>query len=275
MSALSNLRKYTFSALLLGLSSRLRSIPLLGPSLRKLSNWLYPKGSRVWVMVPTSTGASVWMYLDVRYDMEYRTGIHENAVQKVLVEHLRSGDVFYDVGAHIGYFSLVAAGLVGTSGEVEAFEADPVNIELVQENFRKNFLAHARVIPMAVWSSAGRVRFTRGSELSSRNAGGVLESSPWGFSDDLIEVEAITLDDHVQGHRAPSLVKIDVEGAEMHVLNGAQKLLSHYKPLVLCEVHSPELASQVEGWFAGNNYTVEWFTGETTLARHLIARPHG
>jgi FkbM family methyltransferase len=227
------------------------------------------------VIVPTSIGTSVWMYLDARYEMGYRTGIYESAVQKVLVQHLRSGHIFYEVGAHVGFFSLLAAGLVDGSGEVVAFEADPLNVGLIQEHFRRNFLAHARVVPMAVWSKAGSVSFTRGSELSSLNAGGVLESSPWGFNTDVIEVEAITLDDYVQGHRPPSLVKIDVEGAELHVLNGAQELLSYYKPLVLCEVHSTELASQVENWLIKNSYAVEWFADQTAHTRHLLARPNG
>lgn len=135
---------------------------------------------------------------------------------------------------------MLAACLVDGSGEVVAFEADPLNVGLIQEHFRRNFLAHARVVPMAVWSKAGTVSFTRGSELSSLNAGGVLESSPWGFNTDVIEVEAIALDDYVQVHRPPSLVKIDVEGAELHVLNGAKKLLSYYKPLVLCALRSAQ-----------------------------------
>jgi FkbM family methyltransferase len=226
------------------------------------------------VIVPTSIGTSVWMYLDARYEMGYRTGIYEIAVQKVLVKHLRSGHIFYEVGAHVGFFSLLAAGLVGGSGEVVAFEADPENVGLIQEHFRRNSQSQAHVVPMAVWSKAGSVRFTRGSELSSLNAGGVLETSPWGFDTDVIEVEAIALDEYVQGHRPPSFVKIDVEGGELHVLKGAQGLLSRYKPLVLCEVHSPELASEVEHWLTENSYAVEWFVDQPDLARHLIARPH-
>src|SRR6267378_198188 len=226
MSVLSVLRRATFNARLRGLYGRLRSVPLLGSRLRQLANWLYPRGSREWVIVPTSIGTSVWMYLDARYEMGYRTGTYESAVQKVLVEHLRSGHIFYEVGAHVGFFSLLAAGLVDGSGEVVAFEADPLNVGLIQAHFRRNFLAHARVVPMAVWSKAGSVSFTRGSELSSLNAGGALE------------------------------------------------LLSYYKPLVLCEVHSTELASQVENWLTKNSYAVEWFADQTALTGHLIARPN-
>jgi FkbM family methyltransferase len=275
MSILSIPKRAAFNTRLRGLYSRLRSVPLLGSRLRQLANWLYPRGTREWVVVRTGVGTSAWMYLDARYEMGYRTGMYESAVQKVLVEHLRSGDIFYEVGAHIGFFSLLAAGLVDGSGEVVAFEADPLNVGLIQEHFRRNSLAHARVVPMAVWSKAGTVSFTRGSELSSLNAGGVLESSPWGFNTDVIEVEAIALDDYVQRHRPPSLVKIDVEGAELHVLNGAKELISFYKPLVLCEVHSPELASQVENLLTKNSYAVEWFADQTAFTRHLIARPNG
>ena len=65
-----------------------------------------------------------------------------------------------------------------------------------------------------------------------------------------------------------------MEGAELHVLKGAEELLSLYKPLVLCEVHSQELAVQVEQWLADEEYEVDWFVDQPDLARHLIARPH-
>lgn len=274
MVILSTLRKAILNVPLLTLYNRLRSVPLIGPYVQKFANRIYPRGSRLWMLVPIGTGSSMWMNLDPRYEMGYRTGTYETAVQRVLSQHLELGQTFYEVGAHIGFFSLLAADVVGETGEVAAFEPDPVNVDLIQQHFCRNSKRHAHVIPMAVWSKIGKIRFTRGSECSSHNAGGVLETSPWGFATDVIDVEAITLDDYSQTHRPPSFIKIDVEGAELHVLMGAQGLLTRYKPLVLCEVHTAELRIQVEQWLIENSYAVEWFMDQPDLARHLIARPN-
>lgn len=251
----------------------LRKLPLLGTGLGWLANRLYPHGRKVWVTVQGGLATGLRMYLDPRYEESYRTADYESTVQRFLAEHLRRGDTFYEVGAHIGFLSLGAARLVGAEGEVVAFEPDPDNARRIEEHLRRNSVLHAHVVPQAVWSSAGRLRFERASPLSSRNTGSVQEDPGASQNPDAIEVEAVALDDYVRGHRPPSLIKIDVEGAELHVLKGAESLISERRPLVLCEVHSLELALQVENWLLERGYALEWFTGETQFPRHLSARP--
>lgn len=257
------------------LYGRLRGLPLVGAGLAWLASRLYPRGRKIWVPVQGGLDKGLWMHLDPRYEESYRTGDYESTVQKFLVEHLRPGDTFYEVGAHIGFLSMGAARLVAAEGEVVAFEADPENIARIEEHLCRNSLVQARVVSRAVWSSAGRLRFKRASPLSSRNTGAVQEDPPSGRNSDAIEVEAVALDDYVRGRRPPSLIKIDVEGAELQVLKGAEILISEQRPLVLCEVHSAELAAQVENHLLEKGYALEWFAEETQFPRHLTARPQG
>jgi FkbM family methyltransferase len=273
MSNASIFEKVAFDRRPRALYGRLRRLPVVGAGFVWLANRLYPRGCKVWVTVQGGLDKGLWMHLDPRYEESYRTADYESAVQKFLAEHLRRGDTFYEVGAHIGFLSLGAARLVGAEGEVVAFEADPENIARIEQHLNRNSLAQARVVPQAVWSGAGMLRFERASHLSSRNTGAVQEEPTPGRTFDEIEVEAVALDDYVRGRRPPSLIKIDVEGAEMHVLKGAERLISEQRPLVLCEVHSAELAVQVEKWLFEKGYALEWFTGETQFPRHLTARP--
>ena len=272
MSGASVLERASFDPRVRTAYGLLRALPVLGPVLGWLANRLYPHGRRIWVTVQVGLGEGLWMRLDPRYEESYRTAEYERAVQEFLVENLRGGDTFYEVGAHIGFLSLGAARLVGPEGEVVAFEADPENAARIEEHLRRNSLAQAHVVPRAVWSYGGRLRFERASSLSSRNTGAVQQDSSTDHGSEVIEVEAIALDDYIEGRRSPSLIKIDVEGAEWHVLSGAARLLSESGPLLLCEIHSAEIAREVESWLPKKGYDLQWFSNETEFPRHLIAR---
>jgi len=149
----------------------------------------------------------------------------------------------------------------------------PVHVFRIQEHFRKNSVARARVIAQAVWSKSGSLQFERASAASSRNTGAVRENPESDRGSEAIEVEAVALDDYLQGRRPPSLVKIDVEGAELHVLQGAEGLLTKHKPVLLCEVHSPEIAVRVESFLIQHGYAFRWLVGGAQFPRHLVARP--
>jgi FkbM family methyltransferase len=200
------------------------------------------------------------MHLDPRYEMTYSTGEYEKTIQNVLKQYLRPGDTFYEIGAHIGFLSLGAARLVGNKGEVVAFEADPANTARIEEHIKRNDLKQTRVVPAAVWSRSGQLRFQRASALSSRNTGAVLSSSDPQMGSEIIELEAVSLDDYVRSVRPPCFIKIDVEGAEMQVLEGAAKLISQQKPILLCEIHSAKIASEAQIWLGAKQYDVKWIS---------------
>ena len=105
-------------SLLLGLPEPLRSlrnVPVLGNLAHRLSYRILPADEKVWARVERGSGEGLWLELNPRTGQLYLHGDVEPAIQKVLAERLKPGMVFYDLGANIGFFSLLAARLVGAA----------------------------------------------------------------------------------------------------------------------------------------------------------------
>lgn len=250
-----------------------KALPILGKVARRAAAHLLPRGRRVWLKPRTGLAQGLWLNVDPRYEPDYLDGSCESMVQKVIVERLCDGGTFYDVGAHIGFFSLIAARLVGESGAVFAFEADRTNAARIEQQVLRNRFAQINVLPVAVWSESGSVRFERNSEFSARYSGSVIGTCAGAGAGESIETMAVTLDAFSESHRVPTLVKIDVEGGEIEVLRGAARLLAATRPVVVCEVHRQETAPWIEAYFAERHYLLEWLTTEFRLERHLLALP--
>jgi len=214
----------------------LRRLPVLGPCVRWAGAKLVPKDKLTWVQVQGGAGKGLWLRLNPRTGTSYFDGGGEPEVQRVLKEYLKTGMTFYDVGANIGLFSLIAARLVGEKGRVVAFEADPEIAARLREHVERNQFAWARVEEKAVWCEAGTVRFARTDPTTSpdRGLGHVAE----GVGAETIAVQAITLDEFAEKENAPDLIKCDVEGAEVDVFRGARRLLRERHPTIVCEMHS-------------------------------------
>src|SRR6267154_1925101 len=134
-------------------------VPILGSALKNFSRSAIPSNALVWTSIRSGPGKGLWLRLNPRYEMEYLEGDYEAPVERILLSNLRPGTVFYDVGAHIGVFSLIAARNVGIQGSVIAFEPDPANVRRIKEHVSRNQLDAIRIIPKAVSSSNGRVCF--------------------------------------------------------------------------------------------------------------------
>ena len=260
----------SFSPRLRSLYGFVQALPALRGIARSLVARVLPPGSRVWMPARAGLARGLWLNVDPRYEYDYVEGPYEPILQQVLAEQLHEGATFYDVGAHIGFFSLIAARLVGESGAVFAFEADPENARRIKQHISKNAPAQIEVSPVAVWSQSGNIRFQRGSEFSSHNTGSIVTGRDAGAT---IEVEAVTLDEFAENHRAPTLIKVDVEGGEIHVLRGAVRLFSNTRPALFCEVHNQKASGLVESYLAQWRYSLRWLTGEADSRRHLLAQP--
>lgn len=198
-----------------------KSLP--GRFLRKLIGWvpddtaLYilqgPMRGRRWIK-----GAGVSGYWLGTYELEH---------QKILSGLLREGDVFYDVGAHAGFFSLLASHLVGSSGAVYAFEPLPRNATFLKKHIELNRISNIKLIEAAIADYDGEALF---EESESSSMGKV---SANGKS----RVSVTSLDSLVAGGAIspPSVMKIDVEGLQDIVLKGAGGILEKYHPSVLIE----------------------------------------
>jgi len=230
------------------------AMPAVGRGLQWLAHIAMPAGARLWSRIPRGLGTGLWMYADLRIELGYANGDHEPWMQDLLKSQLGPGDCYYDLGAHSGFFSLIAARRVGPSGAVLAIEADPENASIVEVNVARNKLAQVAVLQAAVWSSTGQVSFESAQASTQGRVTGCAGSAA-------NRVPAVCLDDLVfcQGHRAPDLIKMDVEGAEWEALQGARRLLTELKPKLLCEVHDPAQIDQIRGLLANHGYqTEEW-----------------
>ena len=161
----------------------------------------------------------------------------ETAVQEAMVRHLGDGGVFYDIGANLGFFTLLGAHLAGLErGHVYAFEAAPDNAEAIRSNAALNGIPSVTVIAKAVAASSGRGRLQ------------VVDDQSWSklenygehpYTEQVIDVDLVAIDDLIAAGelRPPTLVKIDVEGAELAVLEGMSSTIDAYRPAIICELH--------------------------------------
>ena len=220
--------------------SSLRRVPALGSFLSWFSRQLVPTGTLVWVQIQQGPAQGLWIRVNPRTGQDFQQGIVEPAVQKAIQQHLRPGMNFYDVGANIGFFSLIGARLVGPSGSVVSFEADPEIASRLRENLNYNKLIRGAVEEKVVWSEPTTVSFARVDSNIPPDRGLGHVSTAGSSASDTISVEAISLDQFVLSYPAPDFLKCDVEVAEVAVFHGAERLLRDKHPILLVEMHSSE-----------------------------------
>jgi len=208
----------------------------------------------------------------------YILGTTERDTQRMMSAALTTGDVFYDLGANVGFLSLVAASLVGKDGAVYSFEPLSANAAVARANADRNGLHQIMVIETAVSDRCGTAILTlgRGDQDGRLDQGNVQPSSS------RLPVPVTTLDAHVEaGARPPTLIKIDVEGVELAAIRGMNNTLRKYHPRLICELHesAPSLESHpVAIELRTLGYSVGWLEPEISdavgfWACHLVAMP--
>jgi FkbM family methyltransferase len=161
----------------------------------------------------------------------------ESSVQEALVRHLGRGGALYDIGANVGFFSLLGARLVGLDqGHVYAFEPAPDNAEAIRRNAQLNGVGNVSVIAKAVsaQTGAGRLQIVDDQSWSK-----LVETGEHPHRQEEIEVETVAIDDLLERDQLlpPTVVKIDVEGAELSVLAGMHRTIEEHHPTIICELH--------------------------------------
>lgn len=234
-----------------------------GAILFRLNDTLYSLGVMKPVVVQTQPGMT--MELDSR-DLVTQAilvnGIWEPRITAIVSGALQKGNVFIDVGAHVGYYSLLASQRVGSTGKVIAIEPNPPTLDRLRRNIHLNGASNIVVEPVACTDVGRTLRFfqadlenTGGSSLASQNARGAKQISVAGVPLDKI-VESLGLS-HVD------FVKIDVEGAEMQVLGGMTNILAKYRPKIVIELKADLLANMgtsldaALALFHKNGYTLQ------------------
>ena len=261
----------SLSLRLQGLYAFVKTLPVFGSLARRVVTYALPRGTRVWLQVRAGFAQGLWLNLDPRFDLDFASGNYENSLQKILAEQLREGETFYDVGGHIGFISLIAARLVGESGAVFTFEADPENVARINQHILRNGFDERKRLAGGCVVRSGTLRFRRSSELSGHNQGAIVGTAA-DIVPGMIEVNALSLDRVWKNHKRPKLMKIDVEGGEVEVLRGAGHMLSTARPTLICEVHNQAEKEFVESYLAERQYSLTWSPGGT-FPRHLLAEP--
>jgi FkbM family methyltransferase len=190
-------------------------------------------GETMTIALPAST--DIFLTQGKSHDSEIR-------LVKFLIHQLKEGDNFLDIGAHYGFFSLLAARLVGKNGSVKSYEPTLASFELLQKN-AKPFSAIAQ-FNSAVSSSTDDMVFYEfanlQSEYNSSNAA-QFETEHWYKKSPpkKIKVAATTLDLICASEFCPSIIKIDVEGGEQSVIQGGLNFFKANKTIVVMEYLSP------------------------------------
>ncbi len=157
-------------------------------------------------------------------------GVWEREIGDLLRSSVRPGWTVVDVGAHVGYFTVMAASLAGPTGRVVAIEADPNNAACLQRNI--DALAPSA---LGLWCAAlerdGRVVLSRSPEANTGDS----RAYDWAVSGDTVEVLGVRLDDIWPSEQRVDLVKIDLQGTDQQALAGFARTLEKWLPIVVLE----------------------------------------
>ena len=156
-----------------------------------------------------------------------RRGVWAAAETALCKREIKPGMQVLDVGANIGYFTLLFARLVGPSGHVHAFEPEPRNLELLQRNIARNSYTNVTAVPKAVSRTSGRQRLYKSPDNlgDHRLAHGTAGRAA-------IDVSVVTLDAFL-GDARVDFIKLDIQGAECAAVQGARQLIARSAPLCL------------------------------------------
>ena len=172
---------------------------------------------------------------------------YEHEAMRLLIRLAKEGDVAVDVGANIGLYSLVMGKRVGKTGKVYAFEPAAGSFQTLVEHVALNDLGDVIETHQLLVSDTPSVHLFHEDGLHGTNRiGGSRYDGPGTVC---VERRTIRLDDFFCSRdRRPDLIKIDVEGYELHVLRGAKETLKEHPCTILCEMHPPLLAELGLGW---------------------------
>ncbi len=199
----------------------------------------------------------------------YFLGSYEERGLHFLESYLRPGDVFIDVGANIGLYTLLAAQRVGPGGRVCSFEPVPGTAARLRQQVALNELTNITVEELAVSDAPGTV------PIYLPPAGNSGMASLFAYTDELrapVAVAATTLDAYTHGWPAVRLVKMDIEGAEWLALQGMQQLLATQRPALLLELEPTILrsmghsAAAIGQWLAAFGYEPRYVQADGTLS---------
>ena len=200
------------------------------------------------------------IYLDKDDSMRLSTrGHYEPFVADIAKKYLKEGDIVFDIGANIGYFTLLFARLVGKKGKVYAFEPNSENMRLLKKNAEANGYTNIVFVEKAVSNKNEKMKFYLSNDSSTRHS---LHENEYCRSS-FIEVEAVALNDYFDAKQKVHFIKLDVEGAEFDALQGMSRLLQENEKITLVTEFTPDFLKNLNinpkdfiNFLQENNFTL-------------------
>ena len=181
-------------------------------------------------------------------------GTYERDRQQRMLEVLKPGECFLDIGANVGFYSLLASRIVGAQGQVHAFEPFPRNVSYLKQHVELNRLQNVTIYPVALSDGPDR---TMNFATSINPSSGHLQGER--SDENSIPVRVTSLDTlwSQKEFPCPSVIKIDVEGAEFNVLQGGMNMLNECRPVILLAGHGTVVQNRCCELLESLGYRVE------------------
>ncbi len=219
------------------------------------------------VMLPIRGGPLAGKRWIVTSGSRFLVGDYEPEKSGAIRAHVKPGDVVFDIGAHVGYFTVLMSERAGPGGRIFAFEPRPLNQRFLARHLRVNGCTNVEVFPTSVGDREGPAR------LDTSTGTGTGRISPTGQ----VPVQMLTIDGLVESGRLPppDFVKIDVEGGEMDVLRGARETLERYRPLMVLATHGDEIDAECHAFLEELDYSLEDLGQVKGDVEYLVTPRHG
>lgn len=154
-------------------------------------------------------------------------GVYEECETRFFENHVKTGDTVVDIGANIGYYTLLFAKRVGPSGRVYSFEPEPTNFAVLTENVRMNRYGNVTLVNKAVSNDSGIIKLF----ISEDNEAG--HSTAVSVAARAVDVESVRIDEYLAQLDRVDFVKMDIEGGECHAIKGMTAFLRRHPDVVI------------------------------------------
>ena len=195
-------------------------------------------------------------------------GSYEYITQRAFAAELRRGYAVYDLGANVGFYSLLASVLVGEVGQVFSFEPVERNLHYLRRHMELNKATNCSIWNVAIGRSDGTGQFDMGIDYASGHLTAAKHSGTF-------DVRIVSLDSLVASGQLPppNLIKCDIEGAEYDALVGAAGIIIKHRPVIFLATHGPYAHEQCCTMLSDLNYVIaplEYYGAD----QQLLAKPN-
>ncbi len=220
---------------------------------------LLPSGAVVYILRGPARGQR-WIADSTAHG--FWLGYWELENQRWFAAHLRPGYVVYDIGAHVGLYSLVSSVKVGSTGHVYGFEPFPRNLQYLSRHIQLNRADNCTIVNAAVSDRSGLHPF----DPTLHDTSGYLSEQGSTF------VQTVTLDDFLFAHHTnypPNVLKINAEGAEMAVLNGGRRTITEFSPAIFLSTHSDDIDTECCAFLRSAGYSIRRLQADKIWAEKI------